>query len=165
MAFFFVISITTFVISCHQNHNMKKIVVEEVNITDSVDVIEPPPPHLKQSFKKLEDWLVNICDSGRPKKPVSFYAIGLFESREDRALFLVGMSKSGNNETIVFQPKNMYFMLPPDEYKDLKKEQLDVKLVNQLTDFFKTKYFSDSFLSRADSILFRGKTLIWSKPH
>jgi hypothetical protein len=143
---------------------MKKIIVEEVNITNSVDDIEPPPPHLKQSFKKLEDWLINICDSERPKKSVSFYAIGLFESREDRVLFLAGMSKSINSEKIVFQPQNMYFMLPPDEYKGLNQEQLDDILIIQLTDFVKTEYFLKSYLSQSDSILFRGKILIWSKP-
>ena len=151
--------------SCHQNPNMSKIIWKEVNITDYVDDIDPPPPHLKQSFKKLADWLINICDSERPTKPVSFYAVGLFESREDRALFLVGMGKSDNRETIVFKPQNMYFILPPDEYKDLSKEQLDAKLVKQLTDFAQTNYFSDSYLSQSDSVLYRGKALIWSNPH
>ena len=144
---------------------MSKIIWKEVNITDYVDDIDPPPPHLKQSFKKLADWLINICKCERPTKSVSFYAVGLFESPEDRVLFLVGMGKSDNRETIVFKPQNMYFILPPDEYKDLSKEQLDAKLVKQLTDFAQTNYFSDSYLSQSDSVLYRGQTLIWSNPH
>jgi hypothetical protein len=142
---------------------MKKIFVENVKITDSDDIVSPPPPYLKQVFKRMEDWLIDICDSEKPKKSVSFYAVGLFESRTSRALFLVGMSKSNNREAIVFQPRNMYFILPPQESKDLNQQQMDDKLILELKNFVKTKYFLNSYLSEADSILFRGKTLIWEK--
>jgi hypothetical protein len=151
---------------CHQNQNMKKkLLAQEIKIADTVDDIEPPPPKLQQSFKNLQDWLTSICDYERPSRPIAFYATGLFESPDECVIFLLGMNKYGNHEKVDFKPKNMYYLIPKVEYKDLDRAQLDEKLIGQLRNFTQTSNFTNSYLAQADCILFRGKTVIWSKSH
>ena len=152
------------ILSCNQHKNIKKIIVKEVHITDTVDVVDPPPPRLAQTFKDVQQWLTAICGSEKPKKPVSYYETGLFESEKSRVLFLVGMSKSPNSKRIVFEPRNRYYSIPLGEFKDLSREQLDDKLIDQIKGFTKTKIFSDSYLAQSNSILYQEKTIIWSKP-
>jgi len=164
MRFLLFLFIIIFATSCGQNKNMKKLVTEEFKASSSEEDIDPPPPHLKETFANLQDWLDNICDSARPQKPISFYSIGIFESKESRVMFLVGMTKTDNQEKIEFRPRNMYFMLPGDQYKGLNDEQFNSKLFSQLVDFTKSKKFSDSYLAESDSILFRGKALVWKNP-
>ena len=68
-----------------------KIIIQDVFLEEIIDDPPPPPPGLKPTFKTLEDWLTNICDSDRPKKSISSYAIGLFESKDDYTLFFDGV--------------------------------------------------------------------------
>lgn len=155
--------IVIFIASCTQNPDMKsKYRIEHVSIEDTTEDIEPPPPDLKPTFKTMEDWLFNVIDTEKPQKPIANYAIGLFESQNDRILFLIGLNKYGNNEKVDFKPLNMYLLLSKTEYKDLTREGLLDKLTTQLKDFTKTKKFETSFLAHSNSIMLSGKT-IWSK--
>jgi len=156
------ISILNF--SCHQNAEMKsKSKIEKVHIVETEDDVDPPPPNLKSGFKNLHDWLSNICDSEKLQKPISEFSLGLFQSENEKnVVYLVGVNKNDNNETIDFKPQKMYFMLPKDDYNKLSGEKLIQKLTNELKDFTKTAKFQNSFLSTASSITFRG-AIIWSK--
>lgn len=68
--------------SCRQQtkHDSGKVIVQDVQFTVVEDDIEPPPPHLTSRFKTLKDWLLNICDKDKPKKSITKYKFGLFES-------------------------------------------------------------------------------------
>jgi hypothetical protein len=93
----------------------------------------------------LHDWKTSTCDSERPSKPILFYTTELFESTDERVFFLLGLNQYGNHEKIDFKPRNMYYLLPAAEYKDLDRTQLDEKLIDQLKDFTQTNNFTDSY--------------------
>ena len=65
---------------------------------------------------------------------------------------------------IEFKPKNIYFNLPKPYFKNLTREQLLEKLTLELEQFLKTENFKNSFLTKANAIVFEttGHT-IWSK--
>jgi hypothetical protein len=142
-----------------------KYIIEHVHIEETVDAVEPPPPNIKRTFKNLHDWLFDICDSEKPKMAIANYSLGVFESPDSRVLFLVGLNKytNPNYEKIDFEPKNMYFLLPTEDYRDLTWEQLADKLTEQLRDFTKTQKFTNSYLADANSIVLNGNKVIWSK--
>jgi hypothetical protein len=148
--------------SCNQNKKMKKTIVQHFHLTDTEDDVNPPPQQFEHSQKSIQEWLKAICDANRPQTRVSYYETGVFDSENMRILYLMGVDKNGDHKKIVFQPQNMYFLLP-DEYKDLTQEQIDKKLIDQLVDFTKSEFFYNSYLAEADSILFRGTMVIWSK--
>ncbi|MFZ1798222.1 MAG: hypothetical protein WAU24_00025 [Chitinophagaceae bacterium] len=141
----------------------QKLKIEYVNIKMTVEDVQPPPFNIKTTFKTVEEWLFNICDSEKPQKPVTNYSIGIFESRNDYTLSFVGLYVNQRKTEIAYEPLNMYFLLPKTEYKDLSREQLADKLVIQLKKFTATKKFMSSFLVQADSIFLNGTTKIWSK--
>lgn len=140
-----------------------KYEVDHISIVETVDEVKAPPPDLKTTFKTLQDWLVNVCDSEKPKIAVEMYDIGVFESEKNYVVFLVGRNKYDNYDKIDFQPTNMYYMLPRVEYRGLSREQLMNRLTDELKEFTKSKKFQRSYLAQADSIKLSGKTLIWSK--
>ena len=142
---------------------MKKTIVQHISLTDSDEDAPVPPEQLVRNYKSIQQWLTAMCDGESPQKLVSLYELGVFESKTTRVLFFVGKHKSGNDKTIVFKPKDLYYLLP-DEYVDLSQEQLDNKLISQLVDFTRTDFFSNCYLAQADSVLFRGNILIWSNP-
>ncbi len=96
---------------------------------------------------------------------IAKYGLGVFESPDSRVLFLVGLNKytNPNHEKIDFEPQNMYFLLPVEDYRDLTWEQLADKLAEQLRDFTKTQKFSNSYLADANSIELNGDKVIWIK--
>ncbi|HEV2481906.1 MAG TPA: hypothetical protein VGS79_19705 [Puia sp.] len=140
----------------------KRTIVQDIHLEDGQDDFDPPPFNTKPSFKNLEDWLVNVCHSQRPSKPISTYAFGVFESQHERVMLLVGMNKYDNYEKIEFQPPNKYFLLPQSDYEALNRDQLADKLTKQLRDFIATKEFQDSYMAEATSIFLSGK-LVWTK--
>ncbi len=162
LTIFLLFSVTSPIVTCNQS-KMKRTIVERVHLTTSEDAVAPPPPNLKPTFRNLHDWLISVCESHRPKTRVSIYATGLWESDKERVLFIVGMAVGANQEDIVFQPQNSYLLLPSHEYGELSQDQLDYKLIGELKDFTATNVFTSSFLAECDSILFKGKTVIWSK--
>jgi hypothetical protein len=143
----------------------RKYIIEHVHIEETVDDVEPPPPDIKPTFGNLHDWLIDICDSPGPQIPIANYRLGVFESPDSRVLFLVGFNKytNPNYEKIDFEPKNMYFLLPTEDYRDLTWEQLGDKLAGQIRDFTKTQKFTNSYLADANSIVLNGNKVIWSK--
>jgi hypothetical protein len=142
-----------------------KYIIEYIHLEETVDVVEPPPPNINPTFENLHDWLIDICDSEKPKMAIAKYGLGVFESPDSRVLFLVGLNKytNPNHEKIDFEPQNMYFLLPVEDYRDLTWEQLADKLAEQLRDFTKTQKFSNSYLADANSIELNGDKVIWIK--
>jgi hypothetical protein len=142
-----------------------KYIIEHVHIEEVTDVVEPPPPNIKRTFENLHDWLNNICDSEKPQMPIANYSLGIFESTDSRVLYLVGLNKytNPNHEKIDFEPQNMYFLLPAEDYRDLTWEQLADKLAEQLRYFTKTQKFTNSYLADAKLIELNGDKVIWRK--
>jgi hypothetical protein len=145
-----------------------KIIVEEVHLEDIEDDMQPPPTDLTSKFKTVHDWLRNVCQNDKPKKPIAKYKFGLFESANSYTVVLVGVNeyKSKNTTTtrIQFQPKYMYFKLPEDVYKNLKRDQLIDKLSSELKTFASTPTFKSSFFTNANIVVFETNgQLIWSK--
>ena len=150
------------ILSCNQADMKSKYIVEHVHLQEIKDDIEPPPLDLKPTFKSVEDWLYNICESDSPKKYISHYSIGIFESKDSYILFLVGLNRTKNHEKVDFQPTNMYFLVSKVEYKVLGIEQFINKMAMQLKTFTETKKFEDSFLAKSNSIVF-DNAVIWAK--
>ncbi|MBV4360163.1 hypothetical protein [Pinibacter aurantiacus] len=146
-----------------------KIIVQDVRITESVDDLAPPAPEEISHFKTLQDWLVNICDNSKPEKKIDKFKLGLFEGKDEKILFLVGTNtyKEGEHQSatrIEFEPAHNYLKLPERDYNSLAHDELVNKLISQLKDFANTNTFENSFLSKANSIVFETNgTIIWSK--
>ena len=102
----------------------------------------------------------------RNQKIYRNYRIGLFESAGDYVVFLVGVNSYEKENTtltlIEFEPSNMYFRLPKNEYKNLNRKQLLNKLTSQLKDFTNTTQFKLSFIAEAKSITTDFNGEIWS---
>jgi hypothetical protein len=152
-----------FIWSCNPADMKSKQIVENVHLQETKDDVEPPPYDLKPTFKTIEDWLFSICNSEEPEKYISQYSIGLFESKDNYVLFLVGLNRTGNHEEVDFKPSNMYFLISKDGIKNFEREQFIEKVTKQLIYFTKSKKFEKSFLAKSSSIVFDGSTVIWSK--
>ncbi len=152
-----------------KTNGSRKFIVQDVSFEVIEDEIEPPPPRLISRFKTLQDWLLNICNNDNPKKSITKYKFGLFESPNDYTLILVGVNTyvEGKNRSVTrieFQPINMYFKLPEKVYKNLNRDQLIDELNSQLKDFASTEKFKASFFTKANIVVFEtnGQT-IWSQ--
>jgi hypothetical protein len=148
----------------NQDRNFK---VVHVTLTEVVDEQpDPPPPELETKFNSIQEWLVTICDGNKPEKSIDTYQIGLFESPVDYILFLAGFNThtQGNRAVtnIDFEPSNMYFRLPVNEYHNLTRKEIIAKLKTQLIDFTKSEKFKKSFLAQAKSIKIDFNGEIWS---
>jgi hypothetical protein len=165
--FIFTPLIVLVTMSCEQH---AKIKVENVTIVETEDDVDPPPPELTSKFKTLQDWLDNICDSSKPKKSIEKFKFGLFgSSTNDYVLFLVGTNtyKEGEHRSathIEFEPTHNYLQIPKNEYKNLTQKQFEEKLTSQLKEFTKTSKFQNSFLAKANSIVYEPNgEVIWKK--
>lgn len=135
------------------------------NVTE--DDAEPPPPGFTSKFNTVTEWLTNICEIDKPKKSISTYNFGLFETPGDYILFLVGknqyeIGKDHSAIRIEFEPTNMYFLLPK-EYQALERQQVLDRLTAQLKAFINTAEFKHSFLSEAQTITTDFGGVIWTK--
>jgi len=164
----FILSIGHLLMDCNQKTNSEALEVktEHVIITEEVDDVLPPPPKFISHFKTLQEWLFNICDTEKPKKPISNYEFGLFEAKDDYTLYLVGLnryeiSQDSSATRVDFEPKNMYFFLPISVYKNLARGQILERLTSQLKDFTMTDKFKNSFLAKAKSVTTGFKGEIW----
>jgi hypothetical protein len=146
------------------NHIDFKIV--HVTLTEEVDEPNPPPPGLQTKFDSVQEWLASICDGIKPEKSINTYRFGLFESSLDYTLVLVGVNTytEGNHAVtnIDFEPSNMHFRLPPNEFDNETREKVIAKLITQLTNFTKSEEFKKSFLAQAKSINVDFNGEIWS---
>lgn len=152
------------ILSCKQNKDTaRKIMVENVQLEDSEDVVGPPPLNLKPNFNSVTDWLSNVCDAASPTKTITCYSLGIFESesKDTTVVYLVGLNDHGNYRAIDFKPSTMYFLLPKD-YHGLSLDQKSEKLTGELKDFTKSKKFESSFLAKARKMELNGNIVIWS---
>ena len=156
--------------ACNRKANVEKAEVEVIHVVvqSEEDVPEPPPLRLTSRFKTVQEWLFNICDTDKPKKPITTYNFGLFEVEEDYIVFLVGLNTYNREQyssatRIDFEPSGMYFPLPKSEYKNLKREQVLERLTAQLRNFTKTARFKHSFFAEAKSVTTDFKGEIWTK--
>ncbi|MDI3320567.1 hypothetical protein [Pinibacter soli] len=153
------------IVSCEQH---AKIIVQDVRITESVDDVAPPAPEEVSHFKTLQDWLVNVCDSSKPQKTIDKFKLGIFEGENEKILYLVGTNtyKEGENQSAIrieFEPAHNYLLLPEKEYNLAHKELVD-KLTGQLKDFTNTSTFQNSFLTKANTVVFETNgQVIWKK--
>ncbi|MDH7460776.1 hypothetical protein QEG73_05780 [Chitinophagaceae bacterium 26-R-25] len=152
--------------ACEQH---AKITVENVQIIESEEDVEPPAPQQVSHFKTLQDWLVDICENSKPEKKIDKFKLGLFEGKDEKILYLVGTNtyKEGDRQSatrIEFEPAHNYLKLPESDYNSLVHDELVNKLTRQLKDFTNTSPFENSFLSKANTIVFETNgTIIWSK--
>jgi hypothetical protein len=154
--------------SCNQKEHVgeDKIEVQHIEFTSEEDMPEPPSPGFTSKFKSLQEWLLNICDTENPKNAHLTYNFGLFESPNEYILVLTGVNKYDKDQynsitRIEFEPANMYFTLPANQYKGLTLEQVRERLSIQLKDFTKTEKFRQSFFQEAKSITTDWKGEIW----
>jgi hypothetical protein len=156
------------VVKSHQpKMDSGRFIVQDIHLEDVVDDVPPPPSHLTSKFKTLQDWLFNICDSKELRKSIQQYSFGLFESPDEKVLFLVGQNtytkENSSHVRTEFMPSNMYFLLSKSEYDSLTQPQIADKLFPVLKEFTDTEKFKTSFLAKANSIKLVFKGVIWSK--
>lgn len=158
------------VISCIQNNSKMpaKIEVKEVVLHSAEDDIALPPADLVSEFQSMHEWLQHICSGNKPVKEIDRYNIGLFESTEEKILYMVGLNtyKSGatSHTRIAFEPTDMYFRLPGNEWKGLDANQLYGQLLVQLRVFTGTEAYKGSFLATSNEIVFEPTgEIIWGK--
>jgi hypothetical protein len=152
--------------SCEQH---SKVTVENIMITESEEEVDPPVDEQISHFKTLQDWLINICDSSKPTKNIDKFKLGIFEEEKEKILFLVGTNtyKEGENRSstrIEFEPSHNYLLLPGKDYNKLSHIELVNKLTTQLKDFANTSTFQNSFLTKANTVVFETNgQIIWKK--
>ncbi|GGI51556.1 hypothetical protein GCM10011425_27680 [Mucilaginibacter galii] len=151
----------------HKNKAVKTVVIYGQD-TVTEDDIGPPPLNLTSQFKTLHDWLVNICNSNKPKKAITKYNVDLFESTNDYTLCLTGVNTYVKGDDsfvkIEYTPQNLYYRLPVSFHKGINRQQVLMKLMLELEDFTTTIEFKNSFFTRSNAIVFlpNGKK-IWPK--
>lgn len=156
--------ITALITSCEQHG---KVIVENIVITESEEEVDPPVDEQISHFKTLQDWLVNVCDSSKSTKNIEKFKFGLFEGKDEKTIYLVGTNtyKEGEHNSstrIEFEPAHKYLLLPKAEYNNLSHEELVNKLTTQLKDFTNTNTFQNSFLNKANTVLFETNgQVIW----
>jgi hypothetical protein len=167
---FIILLLAGLTIACSQT---KKDKLEKMEIIKGTfyhieDDVFPPPPDLTSNSETVQEWLFSICNDEKLQKPIAIYRLGLFESPDQNTIYLVGTNNYEDGDTsytrIEFEPSNIYFQLPPSEYKSLDRDQLLNKLTDQLKAFTETEKFKTSFLSKANAIIFEpnGQT-VWAK--
>ena len=142
------------------------IVTRNITFSHQSDtaVFAPPPPGtvINSPYDTLEDWLAAICDTELPKMPISKFSFGVFESPDGWLVYLVGENSFQKDQhvsvRIDFKPSFMYFRLPEKEFKNKNPEKVRKQLFMQLEAFSETQKFKLSFLAKAYTAEFNGKT-------
>lgn len=131
---------------------------------------DPPPPNLSSKFSTLEDWLTAICEGEKPTKAIEIFNFGLFES-ESPTEYIISISGTNKyvkeNQSIItkidFKPKNEYYKISDNYFKNLNREEVIKKLTSQIRAFTNTNEFKKSFLAQSKSITTDFSGEIWSK--
>jgi len=153
------------------DENKKANIVRGYEVAKLVEQVEPPllpPAGFISPFKTFQEWLLNICDTEPPEKPISEYEFLLFDSPTGKGLSFTGqntyssLDKSVITRRIEFKPSNMFFIFDEDEYRNLTFDHLHMRVVNDLVAFTKTTKFNSSYLSKAESITTNFST-VWSR--
>lgn len=164
----FILLIGQFFMDCNHKKDAVSLEVKtEYGVEyEQVEEISPPPPGLTTKFKTPQEWLINICDTEKPEKPITAYNFSLFESPDDYTICLVGINKYDQGQDSVtridFEPSSMYYPLP-GEYKNLTRDQVQDQVTSLLKDFTKTDKFKNSFFAKSNSIIVDFYGTIWSK--
>ncbi|MFC4211351.1 hypothetical protein ACFOWA_09175 [Pedobacter lithocola] len=150
-----------------KNVDIKQNEVIHDSFTIEEDGVEPPPPNFVSRFKSVNEWLTFILENYMPKKAISEYNFDVFEGENNYTLCLTGIntydvSKNYQRVKIEFEPSEMYFSVPLNDYKGLTKAQVFDFLTTQLNEFFKGSKFKNSYFSKAKSIKTGWKGEIWS---
>jgi len=105
----------------------------------------------------FQDWLQSICITEKPHKSIIAYNVGIFESVDGYMVYLIGSkefdeedSDWATNEDFI--PKNKYYRLPKQEFKDMKWDEVQTKIEQMLKDFINSDTFKRSFFSEAKAI-------------
>lgn len=160
---FFLVVLT--LLACRRA-DKRKHVVQDVTSTSVVEEVEPPPSNYQGgNFSSIEDWLTDICQSVKSAAVIDEFSIGLFES-QDYHLYLIGRQVSvvNNDEysKIVFEPQFKYFKLPNTVYAGLSREQVLIKISNELKVITSSNRFRNCFLSEVKSFIleYSGENLL-----
>ena len=130
---------------------------------------EPPPPSLKSTFTTVNQWLSAICDGEKPGKAIAQYNIGLWKSGHEYTLAITGENKeqvgaNASRVTIDYAPSNGYYKLPVHYYKGLTHARLLQKLSAALQAFAGSSQFRQSFLSKAERVVFSPTGMVlWTR--
>lgn len=162
--------LTIIIVSCTQKS--EKLMEESKTIESTSTFIEDDftPPHVitPSKFESINDWLKHICQSEKLEKPINHFKIGLIESPKENALYLIGRNliKKGStsHSTLDFEPKEMYFLISTDKYKNLGRKEMLEKLSLELKKFTETEAFKTSFFANATDLVFESTgEVIWQK--
>ena len=143
-------------------------VVENVSFESVEEDMGPPPPDFKSPYKSVPEWLNKLCDGEKPAKPIDNYRFSLFESPGKYVLSLTGtttteISDRSSETHIEFAPKDMYYLVPKKDHKDLTREEFLEHLTKQFNEFINSEKFKKSFFAEAKSIDLDWKGQIWSR--
>jgi hypothetical protein len=145
------------ILACNNKSKVETTTVELVSIKHLDSPTIKPPPQPSSVFMTLQDWLLKICDTENPGSSIIAYHFGIFETQIGYTVYLTGSKEFDKDDSDWvlnddFEPVQKYCPLPPDEYKNLKWEQVLNRIKSQLKDFTKTEKFRKSFFSKAKAI-------------
>lgn len=134
---------------------------EDVSMTETERVPEPPPPSFSCSNSvTLQEWFFKLCDTEKPKKDVIAYNFSLFQTDNCYAIHLVDSIQYEKNDRDTARKNEpdasvSYYPLSKSEYEALEWKQVLNKIKSQLDEFVKTERFKNSSLAEAKIITMR----------
>jgi hypothetical protein len=135
------------------------VVIEEEQIE--------PPDDVDSSFDSLHDWLSNLCSTEKPTTKIKTYNFQISQSRDRYILSVVGsndysLERNHIISRIDFEPSDMFFLLPQNEYEQLDYSRAIDRVRIQLAEFTDTEVFKGSFFYLAESVNLNGE-VIWTR--
>lgn len=107
---------------------------------------------------RLEEWLLDICQTEQPDQSVIAYHVGMFENLEGATIvYLVGSKNfdTHSNECINeidFEPTNNYITINESGFKELDWDEALELVEHRLRTFSRTEKFKSSFLGQARAL-------------
>ena len=155
--------------NCNKDKHSDFSKIKTVNTTLK-HVFHPVPSPDKEDiviFDSVRDWCLDLCKGENPKFQISNFNFGLIESEGDYIVYVVGRNiyreQDKTIDRIDFEPTQMYFELPKQEFGNLDRDQVIKKLHAQLKDIINTTNFKTSFFAKAEVITLCGKDVIWKR--
>ena len=146
-----------------------KYIVQDIKMTDEVEILGPEFLELESNFESISAWLSEICKTDQPNIKIEEFKIGLFESENEYVLSLIGVNSYNNGlnsykTQIDYRPTFTFYRLPDKEIKNLKPDQVKQKITEQLMEFSSSDTFKQSFLTKSSRVIieFNGQRL-WTK--
>jgi hypothetical protein len=106
----------------------------------------------------FNDWVETIIKNETPNSTIIAINFGIFETGQGYKLYFAGFKSfdKDNDDWAVglgdFKPKDNYFNLPNEEFKELAFDVAQNKVVTLIENFMKTQSYKNSFLERAIAI-------------